>query len=155
MIKILFLQIYQKIKPQQQNGRSLIAHLLRTFRHISILCSLLRFPFESFTKNSTEINCLSSIKRRKKTLYYFLACAQYSATPLSVLECAMRCEGGGRARQGRTEQGLWGRSGLSSAFHVSAAVVAIAERIFWRDAFGILTCRLCCASLLRMRSLSK
>lgn len=115
----------------------------------------MRFPFESFTKNSTEINCLSSIKRRKKTLYYFLACAQYSATPLSVLECAMRCEGGGRARQGRTEQGLWGRSGLSSAFHVSAAVVAIAERIFWRDAFGILTCRLCCASLLRMRSLSK
>lgn len=38
---------------------------------------------------------------------------------------------------------------------MSAAVVAIAERIFWRDAFGILTCRLCCASLLRMRSLSK
>lgn len=61
----------------------------------------------------------------------------------------------GRAGQGRAGQGLWGRSGLSSAFHVSAAVVAIAERIFWRDAFGILTCRLCCASLLRMRSLSK
>lgn len=34
-------------------------------------------------------------------MYYFLACAQYSATPLSVLECARRCEGGGRAVQGR------------------------------------------------------
>lgn len=38
-------------------------------------------------------NQLSKLDKKKKTTqYYFLACAQYSATPLSVLECAMRCE---------------------------------------------------------------
>lgn len=61
-----------------------------------------------------------------------------------------------RETEHRERAGSLGSVGrLSSAFHMSAAVVAIAERIFWRDAFGILTCRLCCASLLRMRSLSK
>lgn len=111
----------------------------------------MRFPFESFRKNSTEINCLSSRKRAKNSVLF----SSLRPVQCNPLECAIRCEGGSRAGQGRAGQGLWGRSGLSSAFHVSAAVVAIAERIFWRDAFGILTCRLCCASLLRMRSLSK